>query len=54
MLLNADPRLEYNVADDKADTWCAYKLSRYLTCSIFFGTAGSMDHHLVLRQAVFV
>ena len=48
------PHLEDNLADDKADPWCAYSLSRYLSCSILLETAGSMDHQPVLRQAVFV
>ena len=32
VLLKPDPCLEDNVADDP---WCAYNLSRYLSCSIF-------------------
>ena len=36
VLLKADPCLEDDVADDKADLWCAYNLTRYLSCSIFF------------------
>ena len=32
VLLKADPCLEDNVEDD---SWCAYNLSRYLSCSIF-------------------
>ena len=51
VLLKADPCLKYNVADGP---WCAYNLSRYLSCSFFLETAGSMDHQHVLRQAVFV
>ena len=44
MLLKADPRLEDNVDDDKADPWCAYNLRRYLSCSLFNrpGVAGAV------------
>ena len=36
VLLKADACLEDNVADDKSDPWCTYKLRRYLSCSVFF------------------
>ena len=53
MLLKADPRLEGDVADDKADPLVCLQLNQISVLQYFFETAGSMDHQHVLRQAVF-
>ena len=53
MLLKADPCLEGDVADDKADPSVCLQLNQISVLQYFFETAGSMDHQHVLRQAVF-
>ena len=53
VLLKADPRLEGNVADDKADPLVCLQLNQISVLHYFFETACSMDHQHVLRQAVF-
>ena len=54
LLLKADPRLEDDVADDKADPLVCLQLNQISVLQYFLETAGSMDHQHVLRQAVFV
>ena len=54
VLLKADPRLEGDVADDKADPSVCIQLYHISVLQYFFETAGSMDHQHVLRQAVFL
>ena len=53
VLLKADPRLEGDVADDKADPLVCLQLNQIYVLQYFLETAGSMDHQHVLRQAVF-
>ena len=53
MLLKADPRLEDDVADDKADPLVCLQLNQISVLQYFFETAGSMDHQHVLRQGFF-
>ena len=53
VLLKADPRLEGDVADDKADPSVCLQLNQISVLQYFLETAGSMDHQHVLRQAVF-
>ena len=53
VLLKADPRLEGDVADDKADPLVYLQLNQISVLQYFLETAGSMDHQHVLRQAVF-
>ena len=52
MLLKADPCLEGDVADDKADPSVCLQLNQISVLQYFFETAGSMDLQHVLRQAV--
>ena len=52
VLLKADPRLEGDVADDKADPSVCLQLNQISVLQYFLETAGSMDHQHVLRQAV--
>ena len=54
VLLKADPRLEGDVADDKADPSVCLQLNQISVLQYFLETAGSMDHQHVLRQAVFL
>ena len=51
--LCADPRLEGDVAYDKADPSVWLQLIQISVLQYFFETAGPMDHQHVLRQAVF-
>jgi hypothetical protein len=53
VLLKAEPCLEGDVADDKADTSVCVQLHQISVLQYFLYTAGSMDHQHVLRQAVF-
>ena len=53
VLLKADPRLEGDVGNDKANTSVYLHLDQISVLQYFFETAGSMDHQHVLRQAVF-
>ena len=53
VLLKADPRLEGDGADDKADPSVCVQLHQISVLQYFLETAGSMDHQHVLRQAVF-
>ena len=53
MLLKADPILEGNEADDKADPSVCLKLNQIPVFQYFFETAGSMDHQYMLRQPDF-
>ena len=53
VLLKADPRLEGDVADDKADPSVCLQLNQISVLQYFLEMAGSMDHQHVLRQAVF-
>ena len=48
----AGPRLEGDVADDKADPSVCLQHNQISVLQYFLETAGSMDHHYVLRQAV--
>ena len=50
MLLKADPSLEDDVADDKADSSASHQLGQVSVLQYFQGTAGSMDPHHVFRQ----
>ena len=52
VLLKADPRLEGDVADDKADPSVCLQLNQISVLQYFLEMAGSMDHQHVLRQAV--
>ena len=52
VLLKADPCLEGDVADDKADPSVCLQLNQISVLQYFLETAGSMDHQHVLRQAV--
>ena len=54
MLLKADPRLEGDVADDKADPSVCLQLSQISVLQYFLEMAGSMDNEHMLRQAVFL
>ena len=49
----ADPRLEGDVADEKAAPSVCLQLNQISVLQYFLETAGSMDHQHVLRQAVF-
>ena len=49
-MLKADPRLEGDVADDKANSLVCLQLHQ-ISVLHFFLTAGSMDHQHMLRQA---
>ena len=49
MLLKADPSLEGDEADDKADPSVCHQLGRVSVLQYFQGTAGSMDHQRVFR-----
>ena len=49
--LKADPRLEGDVADDKADPLVCLRLNQITVLQYFFETAISMDHNHVLRHA---
>ena len=51
VLLKADPSLEGNVADEKADPSACHQLGQVSVLQYFQGTAGSMDHQHVFRQA---
>ena len=53
VLLKGDPRLEGDVADDKADPSVCLQLNQIFVLQYFFEMAGSMDHKHVLRQAVY-
>ena len=46
-----DPSLEGNVADDKADPSACHQVGQVSVLQYFRGTAGSMDHQHVFRQA---
>ena len=54
VLLKADPDLEGDVAESKADPYACLQINqdRYLSVLQYFGdTAGSMDHQHLFRQA---
>ena len=51
VLLNADPCLEGDVADGKADPSAYLQLGQISILQYFCGPAGSMDHQNVFRQA---
>ena len=53
VLLKTDPRLEGDVADDKADPLACLQLNQISVLQYFLEPAGSIDHQHVLRQAVF-
>jgi hypothetical protein len=53
VLLKADPLLEGDLADDKADPSVCVQLHQISVLQYFLETAGSMEHQHVLRQAVF-
>ena len=53
VLQKADPRLEGDVADDKADPLVCLQLNQISVLQYYLEMAGSMDHQHVLRQAVF-
>ena len=50
ILLNADPCLEGDVEDDKADPSACHHLDQVYVRQYFRGMAGSMDHQHVFRQ----
>ena len=50
VLLKADPRLEGDVPDEKADPSVCLQLNKIFILQYFLETAGSMDHTHVLRQ----
>ena len=52
MSLKADPCLENDVADDKADPSVCLQVNQISVLQYFLETAGSMDHQHVLRQGV--
>ena len=52
--LKADPSLEGNVADDKADPSAFHQLGQVSVLQIFQGMAGSMDHQHVLDRLDFL
>ena len=54
VLLKADPRLEGDIADDKADPLVCLQLNQIYVLQYFLETADSMDHQHVLKQAVFL
>ena len=49
----ADPRLEGDVAGDKADPLVSLQLNQIYVFQYVLERAGSMDHQHVHRQAVF-
>ena len=51
VLLKADPCLEGDVADGKADPLACLQLNQVSVLQYFLGMAGSMDHQHVFRQA---
>ena len=51
VLLKADPHLEGDIADGKADPSECHQLGQVYVLQYFEGTAGSMDHQHVSRQA---
>ena len=53
LLLKADPCLDGDVADEKADPSVCLQLNQISVKQYFLETAGSMDHQPVLGQAVF-
>ena len=53
VILKADPRLNDDVAEDKADPLVCLQLNQISVLHYFLETAGSMNHQHVLRQAVF-
>ena len=53
VLLKADPCLQGDVADDKADPLLCLQLNQIYVLQYFLEPAGSIDHQHVLRQAVF-
>ena len=53
LLLKADPRLEDDVADDKANPLVCLQLNQISVLQYFLETASSMDYKDVIRQAVF-
>ena len=53
VLLKADPCLEGDVEDDKADHSVCVQLHHISLLQYFLETAGSIQHQHVLRQAVF-
>ena len=53
-LLKADPHLEGDVADDKADPSVCIQLHQISLLQYFLETAGSMDHKRVLQQGFFL
>ena len=53
VLLKVDPRLEGDVADDKADPLVSLQLNQISILQYVLEMAGSMDQQHVLRQAVF-
>ena len=53
VLLKADPGLEGDKVNDKADPSVCLQLNQISVLQSFLETAGSMNHQLVLRQDVF-
>ena len=49
VLFKADPSLEGDVADDKADPSECNQLGQVSVLQYFLGTAGSMDHQHVFK-----
>ena len=54
LLLRADPRLEDDVADDKAYSFECLQLNQISVLQYFLEMASSMDYQYVFRQAVFL
>ena len=54
MLRKADPCLEDDVADDKANPSVCLQLKQISIFQYFLETSGSMDHQYVLQQTVFL
>ena len=51
VLIKADPSLEGDVADDKADPYACHQFGQVSLLHYFQGTACSMDHQRVFRKA---
>ena len=51
--LKANPRLENDVADEKAGPLMCLQPNQISVLKYFLETAGSMDHQHVLREPVF-
>ena len=52
VFFKADPCLEGDLADDKADPLVCLQFNQISVLQYFLESAGSMDHKYMLRQAV--